>query len=92
MQTKLKHVVVDWWDAYSEHGEYRPFRGDKGLPSISSGFLLEDNKNGVRVGQIAHLHSDGDVSYKNTMFIPRGMVRKVTVTATSYHKQEKKKP
>lgn len=92
MHTKLKHVVVDWWDAYSEGGDYKHVPNDKGLATITSGFLIEDNKNGVRVAQIAHLHSDGYVFYKETMFVPRGMVRKVTVTMTSVHRAEKKKP
>lgn len=76
---KLEFVLVEWWDAYTNDANARSDPEDRGIASVSAGFLVEKTKHGVRLAMIAHLY-EGESAYRVEHFIPHGMVRKIIRT------------
>jgi hypothetical protein len=76
---KLEFVLVEWWDAYSSDAPATKSADDRGIATVSAGFLVEKTKYGVRLAMIAHLYEDFP-EYRVEHFIPHGMVRKIIRT------------
>ena len=76
---KIEFVLVEWWDAYTNDANAQSNLGDRGIATLSAGFLIEKTKYGVRLAMIAHLY-DGNHEFRVEHFIPKGMIRKIIRT------------
>lgn len=76
LTTKSSIAEITWLDAASYPGRYVP-SGDIGIIQRSVGYVIEDNKRGMVIGQITDPPEANNPTYRNCEEIPRSYIKRV---------------
>ena len=77
-------VLVRWMDAYTIDETFSDDDlGHSDAPTVTVGFLLVHDKQGVTIATDVQLPSagdmDGKLAYRGKHFVPAGMIRDITI-------------
>lgn len=70
-------VLVEWWDAWADHGDADPNETLHPMLCNTVGFLVKRDRLGVTLAQDGGPNHDGKWEYRGRFFVPIKMVKRV---------------